>query len=128
MRGDKVVRAPLPERSHPSSMPRDRIDLVPWNEVTMRVIICMSRARARCNEELWYIVAGETCTRARRRISGDYDRVENRERDVSDRSARIRRLSFVDRYCFFDSCQEQSEETRREYNAVSVIYEFHNAL
>lgn len=85
----KVVRAPLLETDaaarpvHPSST-REIVSIAPRNEVTMRVIICMSRlAMLRCNEELWRNV-GKTSTEGVR-ISGDYDRIELRARCIDRR-------------------------------------------
>lgn len=65
------------ERTHPSGWAaasvidaREIVSIALWNEVTMRVVICMSRAAVLCcwNEELWRGV-DKTSTRARQRLA-----------------------------------------------------------
>lgn len=88
------------ERTHPSGWAaasvidaREIVSIAPWNEVTMRVVICMSRAAVLCcwNEELWRGV-DKTSTQAGQ--SDDYDRIES---EMYQSSSRIR-IFFVNVY------------------------------
>jgi len=127
---NKIVHASLRTSGRIRHRRREIVSIAPWNEVTKRVIICMSRAAMpRCNEELWC-----ACDRWNFRAAGISDlcdrAIDSRERDASDR--RHIRLSIylsstVQRhYLSFSSVLVRSDplETRqsliRSHNALCI--------